>query len=292
METAIDRFLYTLAVERGASENTVASYRYDLRRLETWLAQRDLRLHDVSTQTLRDFLADQAASRKDRSIARLTACLRSFFRFLTAQGDLPENPAASLPSRRVRPPLPETLPLADIEQLLSFPLRTPADLRDKTLIELMYSCGLRASEVCSLRLDQIDLEDNLVRVFGKGSKERIVPIGERARHLLVTYLRDGRPRLARPPHSSHLFLSRHGRPFSRIALWKLLRKRAAQTGLPRRIHPHLLRHSFATHLLEGGADLRAVQEMLGHADIGTTQIYTHIDTSRLREAHRRYHPRA
>jgi integrase/recombinase XerD len=292
METLVDNFLYALAAEKGSSENTVRSYQYDLRQFGEWLRDRNLDLSDVTEPVLKEFLVQEAGAKKDRSVARMTACLRSFFRFLVRDGLIKTDPGLRIESRRVRPGLPDILSVKEIELILAFPEAKPGDLRDKTIIELMYSCGLRASEVCGLRQDQIDLEDELIRVYGKGSKERIVPVGVRARRLIVRYLEEARPLLANGSVHHEVFLSFQGRPFSRISLWKIIRKRVLQSGITKPVHPHTFRHSFATHLLEGGADLRSVQEMLGHTNISTTQIYTHLDMSHIRELHRRYHPRA
>jgi integrase/recombinase XerD len=218
-------------------------------------------------------------------------CLRTFFKFLLRENLVHANPTRSLDGYKIRMNLPTVLSLDEMELLLSFPVETAQDLRDKTIIELMYSCGLRASEVCHLSLNQIDLEDELIRVFGKGSKERLVPLGRRAKDLLKEYLSLARPKLIKKDPYDEVFLSFQGRPFSRISLWKIIKKRALQADM-RNIHPHILRHSFATHLLEGGADLRSVQEMLGHTNISTTQIYTHLNLQHLREVHLKFHPRA
>jgi len=292
VEEAIDNFLNYCSVERGLAENTVQSYYYDLKQFSGFFRGLERKgVGSLSESDIAGFLKSASESKNERSVARLMVCLRTFFKFLLRENLIASNPTRSLDGYKIRMSLPTVLSVEEVERLLSFGIETAADFRDKTVIELMYSCGLRASEVCQLTLNQLDLEDELIRVFGKGSKERLIPLGRRARDLLREYLSLARPKLIRKELFDHVFLSCHGRPFSRVSLWKIIRKRAIQAGLPS-LHPHILRHSFATHLLEGGADLRSVQEMLGHTNISTTQIYTHLNMRHLRDAHLKFHPRA
>ena len=292
MEEAIDNFLNYCSVERGLAENTVQSYFYDLRQFSRFLGPRSAKgVASVSEEDIAGFLRNASDKKNERSIARLMVCLRTFFKFLLRENLITANPTNSLDGYKVRMNLPAVLNLEEVERLLSFPVESASDLRDKAVIEMMYSCGLRASEVCGLKLNQVDLEDELIRVFGKGSKERLIPMGRQAKDLLKEYLSLARPKLIKRDPYDQVFLSFQGRPFSRVSLWKIIKKRALQSGVGR-IHPHILRHSFATHLLEGGADLRSVQEMLGHTNISTTQIYTHLNLQHLREVHLKFHPRA
>jgi len=292
VEEAIDNFLNYCSVERGLAENTVQSYFYDLRQFSRFLGPRSAKgVASVSEEDIAGFLRNASDKKNERSIARLMVCLRTFFKFLLRENLITANPTNSLDGYKVRMNLPAVLNLEEVERLLSFPVESASDLRDKAVIEMMYSCGLRASEVCGLKLNQVDLEDELIRVFGKGSKERLIPMGRQAKDLLKEYLSLARPKLIKRDPYDQVFLSFQGRPFSRVSLWKIIKKRALQSGVGR-IHPHILRHSFATHLLEGGADLRSVQEMLGHTNISTTQIYTHLNLQHLREVHLKFHPRA
>jgi integrase/recombinase XerD len=227
-----------------------------------------------------------------RSVSRKIVCLRTFFKFLNGENHLAVNPVKDITGMKIKASLPEVLSREEVETLLdSMETVSAPDARDKTIIELMYSCGLRASEICTLRMNQIDLDDELIRIFGKGSKERIVPVSSRARDLIRHYLSKVRPQFLKTRRYDEVFLSFQGRPFSRISLWKIIRKRTLRSGLKKPVHPHTLRHSFATHLLEGGADLRSVQEMLGHSNISTTQIYTHLDFQHIKKVHEQYHPR-
>jgi len=292
MEKLVDFFLNHISVERGLSLNTVESYHYDLERFIFFLNKKKLSLNDINENIIREYILEESKYKKPRTIARLKSCLKSFFKFLIREKILDRDPVKNLTSRAIRYELPDVLTLEEIEKILSFPVKTPSDLRDKTIIELMYSCGLRASEICSLREEQIDFEDRLIRIFGKGLKERLVPIGERAISLIIEYLEKSRPFFIKEKRYSELFLSFQGKPFSRISLWKIVKKRVLQSDIKKRIYPHMFRHSFATHLIEGGADLRSVQEMLGHSNISTTQIYTHLDLEHIRKVHQKYHPRS
>jgi integrase/recombinase XerD len=292
MEEKIDAFLSHISVEKGLSQNTVQSYYYDLRQFMEFCVGEGMKdFSEVSTESVVKFLKAHADMER-RSLARKTVTLRMFFKFLHEEGLLKENPVRLLESQKTSMILPDVMSRDEVEQLISsIPTDELQDIRDKVILELMYSCGLRASEVITLRVSDIDLEDELVRIYGKGSKERIVPINQTARRMLADYLRLCRPKFLKAKPYDEVFLTFQGKPMSRVSLWKIIKKRAAGAGLKKEIHPHTLRHSFATHLLEGGADLRSVQEMLGHANISTTQIYTHMDMTHLKSAHKTYHPR-
>jgi integrase/recombinase XerD len=289
-----DRFLAYVAAERGLARNTVVAYARDLARLAEWL---DGRVTDPAALTgtvLQEFVAaERARGLAPRSAVRLAATLRGFGRYLVMEGVVPISPAAEITMRRVPAALPLVPDRADMQVLLDTPdPDTPLGRRDRALLELLYSAGLRVSEAIALRQPNLDLDANCVRVGGKGSRERVVPLGRHARTRLDDYLGLARPTLAaghRP--RPEIFLSHRGLPLSRQAVWKLLKQHLRRACLDARVSPHSLRHAFATHLLDGGADLRAVQAMLGHADVATTQIYTHVAPRRLREAHRRFHPR-
>lgn len=290
---ALDPFLEYLVVERGLAQNTLEAYRRDLARYTDYLTARGRDLTRLDrTEVPRYLLALREAGLSPRSVARHLSAIRQFHRFLAREGGLPEDPTAhveaSVPWRR----LPDVLSAAEVERLLAGTPRTPIEVRNQAMLELMYASGLRVSELVGLRLGDPDLNVGVVRVTGKGSKERLVPLGEAAAESVKRYLAEGRPRLARERASPHLFLGRHGRGLTREMFWQILKRRARQAGIRRRVTPHTLRHSFATHLLEGGADLRAVQLMLGHADIATTQIYTHVSRAHLQEVYAKFHPRA
>lgn len=293
MDREIDRYVTYLAAERGLAPASVAAYARDLAALAEYLQLAGVgRPADVTAVNLRGYL--QRLERRGlcaRSRARALSAVRGFFGFLAREGVLENSPAADIrPPRRGRR-LPRSLAAAEVERLLAAPGAKALALRDAAMLELVYAAGLRVSEVVGLRAEQVNLEGGFVTVVGKGSKERVVPVGTRARAQVLEYLSAARPQLLRGRVNRHLFLTRRGRPMSRQAFWLAVRKYARQAGLPGRISPHALRHAFATHLVDGGADLRAVQMMLGHADISTTQVYTHVARDRLRELHRKLHPR-
>jgi len=295
LDEAIDAYLDQLATERGLARHTIESYARDLAAFARFLvARRVRRANGVDTPLVRAHLAalaDRGLSARSR--ARALAAIHGFLRFLTIRGELRADPAAELGVRRPPTRLPRALGAGHVAALLGRPdADAPRDLRDRALLELLYACGLRVSEAVSLRGAQLNLEAGFVTVMGKGGKERVVPIGRPARTALEAYLTRERPRLLRGRPSPFVFLGPRGRPLTRQAVWKLVRRRALAAGVGERVSPHTLRHTFATHLLEGGADLRIVQTLLGHADISTTQIYTHVSPTRLREVHRRHHPRS
>jgi integrase/recombinase XerD len=293
MESACDAFIRYLATERGLSNAYQLSVRQSLDALALWLKQHDLPLRDVGTDELAAFLTQRKHdSLKAASLRITTVHLKVFFRWLAAKGILDMDPAEPLLAPRPDQTLPETLHLREITQLLeSIDPSSPLGRRDRTILELFYSSGLRLSELCALRLEMIDLEDGFLRITGKGNKTRIVRIGTKAREAIADYLAQQRPALITPRSTSHLFLSVRGSSLSPDRVRQIVKQRAKLAGIDQNIYPHLLRHSFATHLLEGGADLRVIQELLGHADIATTQIYTHVDRHRLKSIHHRFHPR-
>ena len=292
-------FLAYLEFERGLSRNTLEAYRGDLLQFGRFLETRELSALDAGPADIGDFLAELAAGGVDRSpastatIHRKTACLRSFYRHLRRDGLRDSDPTATLSAPRRARKLPQVLTRAEIERLLAQPNGTePAALRDRALLELMYASGLRASEAIGLELGDVDLDERVLRARGKGSKERVVPIGAAAVEALRIYLERGRPGLVRGRPESRLFVNFRGGSLTRQGLYKIVRRHAAAAGLADRMSPHTLRHTFATHLLAGGCDLRSVQEMLGHADVSTTQLYTHLSSERLKDVYFRAHPRA
>lgn len=294
LDPLVDRYLSQLRVEGGLAINTLESYRRDLTKLQQYLAQQQLRMGvPISPQIVVAFLASLkqkplAAS----SIARMLSAMRGWFRFLVREEIAEGNPLRDLATARRPVRLPRTLTIQEVTALLDLPVRSAAeDRRDRAMLELLYASGLRVSELVGLGVSQIDLNVGCLRVMGKGAKERVVPMGQTARGVLVEYVEHVRPILLKGRPSRVLFVSRRGQALTRQAFWKLLRQRARRAGIAKPISPHMLRHSFATHLLEGGADLRAVQAMLGHTNIATTQIYTHVERSRLKQVHRQYFPR-
>ena len=294
MDEAIEGFIYYLRAERHRSENTVAAYGRDLQRFARWLANEGVdRVEDVRGEHLSDHLAHLDRTGLGlRSIARARSAIRQLFRFLLREGVLEDDPTVLVEAPRFPAPLPVVLDTAKIDALLAQPDRsTPLGLRDSAMIELLYATGLRVTELVRLRVDQIDLVRGLARVRGKGDKERLVPVGERARDLIVRYIRESRSMVDPTGARITLFLSQRGKGMTRQAFWLRLRRHAVGAGIRGKVSPHVLRHSFATHLLEHGADLRSVQAMLGHADITTTQIYTHVARERLRRLHAEFHPR-
>lgn len=290
----LERFVDYLALELGLATLTVEAYERDLRRFADYAAARGAASPlDVTATRLREFvyhLKDLGLS--PASVRRSVSALRTYFRFLVADGVVLRDPSERLETPRRWRTLPEVLTVEEVRRLLASPVLDDALVfRDRALLEIAYGAGLRVSEWISLGLRDLLFEEGLVRVFGKGSKERLVPLGRSALGAAAVYVRELRPRLERGEGKGMLFLNARGRPLSRMGAWKILRTHVDRAGLAKHVTPHTLRHSFATHLLEGGADLRAVQEMLGHADIATTQIYTHVDREYLRQVHRRYHPR-
>ena len=296
MERLIDQFLLYLATERGLSTNYQLSTRRSLETFAEWLA-RHARIPSpahVEPGHFAGYLAWRKRSGLAAASIKLEAvALRIFFRFLLARKILTSNPAENLSIPRVEKYLPETLNASTTKRLLeSVSGADTLGLRDRAMLELLYASGLRISELCNVRLEGLDLEEGMIRVTGKGNKTRLVPVGSEARGAIGRYLELERPKLVSRRSGAEIFLSVRGKKLTPQRVWQLVKRYAARAGLEANVYPHLLRHSFATHLLAGGADLRIIQEMLGHADISTTQIYTHVDSSHLKSVHKKFHPRA
>ncbi len=290
----LETFRDYLALEAGSSENTVEAYLRDLRRLGEFALSKGVHAPEqIARGHLRDFVYLQKdLGLSPASIRRSTSAIRTYFAFLVGEGLVSTDPSDRLESPSRWRTLPEVLTIAEVEALLAAPGQEHRlAWRDRALLELAYGAGLRVSELCNLGLTDLILTDQLVRVFGKGSKERLVPLGRGVIGVVSVYLHQLRPELDRGASRGRVLLNARGDPLSRVGAWGIVRKAAEAAGLTKPVTPHTLRHSFATHLLEGGADLRAVQEMLGHADLSTTQIYTHVDREYLRSVHKQYHPR-
>ena len=290
----LERFSDYLALEQGTSPRTSEAYRRDVARLTTYVAAKGAAgPSDISSRMLREFvyhLKDLGLA--PASIRRNVSSVRTYFRYLLADGHVVRDPSERLETPKRWRSLPDVLSVEEVNRLLAAPsLDEPFAFRDRALLELTYGAGLRVSEWITLGVRDVLFEEGLVRVFGKGSKERLVPIGRSAIGAVAIYLRELRPRLERGEGKGVLILNARGRPLTRMGAWKILRHHVEKAQITKHVSPHTLRHSFATHLLEGGADLRAVQEMLGHADISTTQIYTHVDREYLRAVHKQFHPR-
>ena len=295
MNEAIDRFLLYLATERGLSDNYQISTRHSLETFAHWLAesQQIETPGEVTRAHITEYLgACKKGKLAPASIKLVVVAIKIFFRFLHARKFVSGDVAELLPLPRVTRFLPETLNESEVERLIeSIPLDEPLGLRDRAMVELLYASGLRISELVNARLEHLSLEEKVIRVTGKGNKTRLVPVGTKARDALATYLERERPRYVKRRTSSELFLSVRGGKLTSVRCWQIIKARAKAAGLEENVYPHLLRHSFATHLLNNGADLRVIQEMLGHADISTTQIYTHVDQDRLKAVHHKFHPR-
>jgi len=290
----IERFLDALWMERGLSDNTLAAYRNDLTQFSHWLAQHDIsHLLVVERDHLTDYLALRSEQqRSPRSSARLLSSLRRFYTWARRERLIAEDPTRLLAAPKLGRPLPDSLSESDVEKLLAAPdTRTVLGLRDRTMLELLYATGLRVSELVNLQDHQINLRQGVVRVIGKGQKERLVPMGEVAVDWLRRFLNEARPDLAAGQANSVLFLTQRKAGMTRQAFWYLIKRYARQVGIRAALSPHTLRHAFATHLLNHGADLRAVQMLLGHSNISTTQIYTHVARARLQALHAQHHPR-
>jgi integrase/recombinase XerD len=292
---AITLFLTHVKVEKGLSSNTVAAYQRDLAKFNVFAQKRKLSLESVSRDDLVDFLASLYREKlESRTVARELVTLRNFFRFSQIQELIATDPSLNLESPKIRRTLPGYLRLEEVERLLEQPdSKTPLGVRDRAMLEVLYSTGLRVSELIGLRVNDLDTKVGCIRCIGKGDKERIVPAGRKALGLVEKYLRDARPKLLGKRVSTQaLFVNNRGGSITRVGVWKILSAYGRRAGLRVALAPHMLRHSFATHLLERGADLRSVQLMLGHADISTTQIYTHVVEERLKQIYKAHHPRA
>ena len=296
MNAEIDQFILYLATERGLSDNYQLSTRASLELFAKWAAdhKRAVVWGEVTPEAIGDFLGWRKKGGVAAATIRLHAvALRILFRFLVQRKMLVRDPTEFLGVPKVERYLPDTLSEEEVATLIrSAGGKTPLEIRDRAIVELLYASGLRVSELCNARLENLDLEQGFIRVIGKGNKQRLVPVGSGARRSLERYLSAGRPALVGKKTGGEVFLSVRGRKLTNQRIWQLLGELARRAGLDKDVHPHMLRHSFATHLLQGGADLRIIQEMLGHADISTTQVYTHVDTSGLHKAHRAFHPRA
>ena len=291
--TYLPIFLDYLAVEKGLAKNSLSAYSVDLRHFGHFLLDQQLDLDRVERLHLvKYFQSLRAAGISARSVARALAAIRGLFRFLVAERHLKQDPTENLENPKLWSTLPKAIPPEEVEALLAAPDRsTPDGMRDAAMLELLYATGLRVSELIKVRVDEVVMDAGFLRTMGKGSKERIVPFGDAARDTMVRYIEQGRAELDKFA-DPHLFLSRRGRPMTRQSFWMKIVAYAQKAGIRAHISPHVLRHSFATHLLENGADLRSVQMMLGHADISTTQIYTHVSRARLQKMYDNFHPRA
>ncbi len=296
MQTQVEEFLHFVAVEKGYSDHTAAAYRNDLTQFLTYLAGEGISSwQDVDrAHVLNYILYLKERGYASSTVARKVAAAKSFFHFLVADGALRDTPTAAVNSPPVGKHLPHPLSPGEVARLLAEPAKsnTSKASRDRALLELMYATGMRASEVIGLEVNAVDLETGTVRCLGKGNKERILPLYERARKAIMAYLENGRTRLLQGQDETALFVNHRGRPLTRQGLWLIVKEYAAAAGIERRVTPHTLRHSFATHMLDGGAGLREVQQLLGHANISSTQVYTEISTRRKREAYDKAHPRA
>jgi integrase/recombinase XerD len=294
VEAHVRTFLSYLRVEKGLSDNTIQAYRRDMAKFAAFAGKRGLGTADVRREHVVDFLGSLYRRNLDsRSVARHLVTIRHFFRFSLMEGVIDDDPAANIESPKFRQSLPEFLSVDEVDRLLRQPdANDMIGIRDKAMIELMYSTGLRVSELCGLRVSDLQMDPGCLRCIGKGDKERLVPVGHQALEAVQAYLRDARKELSRGVASPYLFLNQKGHKLNRIAFWKILGEYGRKAGLRKSLTPHMLRHSFATHLLDRGADLRSVQMMLGHSDISTTQIYTHVVEERLKQVYKAHHPRA
>lgn len=294
LEADVRTFLSYLRVEKGLSDNTIQSYRRDMLKFVSFLDKQNLVTAKIRRQDVVDFLAMLYKRRLDsRSVARHLVTIRHFFRFSLIEGFIKEDPAATIESPKFRQSLPYFLSVEEVERLLAQPDTSSAiGLRDKAIIELMYSTGIRVSELAGIRVGDLQLDAGCLRCIGKGNKERLVPVGKKALAVVESYMKKSRPQLLKDNASASLFLNQRGRPMDRITIWKMMGRYGRKAALRKPLKPHTLRHSFATHLLDRGADLRSVQMMLGHSDISTTQIYTHVVEERLKQVYKAHHPRA
>ncbi len=295
MKSLVEEFIHYLAVERGLADNTLDSYNRDLNQFLGFLEKEKIRDVQKATRNMimGYLLFLQKRGRATATVSRHLAALKSFYHFLLREKYIEKDPTANLESPKLEKKLPRILTVNEVEMLLMQPKGgDPTALRDKAMLELLYATGIRVSELIHLDVNHINLEMGYIRCFGKGAKERIVPVGSFARRCVNEYLQKGRAKLIKNKTEQALFVNQHGRRLTRQGFWKIIKKYARRAGISKEITPHTLRHSFATHLLENGADLRSVQEMLGHADITTTQIYTHLTKGRLKEVYAKSHPRA
>ena len=286
----VDQFINSLWLEDGLSKNTLDSYRYDLKQLAIWYSNRDIA--QITKSEIQEYLAYRFPLSKSRSIARLLACLRRFYRYLVRENIIHEDPTLMIEAPKPSKALPKSLNENEVEDLLNAPnISDDQGLRDRAMLELLYACGLRVSELITIMVTEVSLNDGVIRITGKGDKTRLVPMGEEASHWIERYLKSSRDNLLKEKKSKYLFVTVRGGAMTRQAFWYLIKRYAVASGIKHAISPHVLRHAFATHLLNHGADLRVVQMLLGHSDISTTQIYTHVARERLKDLHQKHHPR-
>lgn len=293
-QPVIEAFLDTLWVEHGLSENTLSAYRNDLIGLSRWLSTLPISITDVGREHLLDYLSYRVQQgSRPRTSARLLSSIRRFYRYLLRQGAVQKDPSAQIKFPKLGRPLPETLAEEEVERLLNAPnVNKPQGVRDRAMLEVLYACGLRVSELVGLDLNQVNLNHGVIRVVGKGNKERLIPFGEQASEWLSRFIDNSRAELLKSKKQSDaLFITNRGAAMTRQAFWHMIKKYAKHVEISKHLSPHTLRHAFATHLLNHGADLRVVQMLLGHSDLSTTQIYTHVAQARLQDLHRMHHPR-
>ena len=295
MDQLLDSFLSYLAVEKGLSKNTLESYGRDVRKFVLYLDKNKIKtVQDITYGTILDFLSDfKKQGFSDTTTVRNIVSIKQFFKYLLVEKIIKEDPTSQIRTPRMKKSIPGVITLQEVERGLASPDEsTPEGIRDTAMLEVLYATGIRVSELIGLKLNDVNFEMGFVIVYGKGSKERIVPMGEKALEKLKPYMESSRPALLKTKESKALFVTRRGKGMTRQGFWKLIKTHAINSGIAKNISPHTLRHSFATHLLERGADLRSIQIMLGHSDISTTQIYTHVESERLKEIHKKYHPRS
>lgn len=295
METIIEEYLKFIQIEKGLSENTIGAYRRDLKKYQLYMQEQKIAHIDfIDRQTIQECLGsliDQGASAK--SIARFISTIRSFHQFALREKYAAKDPTVLIETPKYEKKLPDVLDVEEVIQLLETPDLTENNgYRDRTILELLYATGMRVTELIQIEIDDVNLIMGFVKVFGKGNKERIIPLGDTVIEYLDTYINTVRPQLLKKTVTNVLFLNLHGRPLTRQGIWKLIKQYGLRANITKTLTPHTLRHSFATHLLENGADLRAVQEMLGHSDISTTQLYTHVSKTQIRQMYNQFHPRA
>jgi integrase/recombinase XerD len=293
VDPAVSRFLDAVWMERGLSSNTLAAYRADLTALGRWLTERQVNITRTTRADLQDFIAWRVhAGARPRSTARQLSSFRRFFRYLVREGELREDPTAQIAMPKIGRSLPKSLTEEEVESLLGAPaVNDPLGNRDRTMLEVLYATGLRVSELVNLRHGQINLNQGVIRVLGKGNRERLIPLGEEAVRWLIEFSRGSRAEILLERQTDYLFPTRRGDRMTRQAFWHIIKRYARKAGIGKDLSPHTLRHAFATHLLNHGADLRVVQMLLGHSDLSTTQIYTHVARERMKELHSQHHPR-
>jgi integrase/recombinase XerD len=293
VDPAVSRFLDAVWMERGLSSNTLAAYRADLTALGRWLTERQVNITRTTRADLQDFIAWRVhAGARPRSTARQLSSFRRFFRYLVREGELREDPTAQIAMPKIGRSLPKSLTEEEVESLLGAPaVNDPLGNRDRTMLEVLYATGLRVSELVNLRHGQINLNQGVIRVLGKGNRERLIPLGEEAVRWLIEFSRGSRAEILLERQTDYLFPTRRGDRMTRQAFWHIIKRYARKAGISKDLSPHTLRHAFATHLLNHGADLRVVQMLLGHSDLSTTQIYTHVARERMKELHSQHHPR-